>query len=71
VCTAWCAPAYFRHRYVVGGLALLQTAAILGLAYLCLGSERFLALSTVAPRSASAAGSVAGTRGIASKLAVD
>jgi hypothetical protein len=41
------------------------------LAYLCLGSERFLALSTVAPRSASAAGSVAGTRGIASKLAVD
>ena len=71
VCTAWCAPPYFRHRYVVGGLALLQSAAIIGLSYLCLASERFLALSTVAPRSASAAGSVAGTRGIASKLAVD
>ena len=71
VSTAWCAPAYFRHRYVCGGLALLQTVAILGLAYLCLASERFLALSTVAPHAASAAGSVAGTRGIASKLAVD
>ena len=71
VCTAWCAPPYFRHRYVCGGLALLQSAAIIGLAYLCLASERFLALSTVAPRSASAAGSVAGTRGIAAKLAVD
>jgi len=71
VCTAWCAPASFRHRYVVGGLAVLQTAAILALAYLSLGSERFLALSTVAPKRASAAGSVAGTRGVASKLAVD
>jgi hypothetical protein len=56
---------------VVGGLAVLQTAAILALAYLSLGSERFLALSTVAPKRASAAGSVAGTRGVASKLAVD
>ena len=71
VCTAWCAPSNFRHRYVVGGLAVLQTTAILALAYLCLGSERFLALSTVAPKRASAAGSVAGTRGVASKLAVD
>ena len=70
VCTAWCAPSNFRHRYVVGGLAVLQTTAILALAYLCLGSERFLALSTVAPKRASAAGSVAG-RALASKLAVD
>ena len=52
VCTAWCAPSNFRHRYVVGGLAVLQTTAILALAYLCLGSERFLARSPPWRRSA-------------------
>jgi hypothetical protein len=46
-------------------------AALLGLAYEVLVSEAFLSVSTVAPRSASSAGNVLGTRGVAAKLAVD
>jgi hypothetical protein len=59
-----------RHRYVVGGVALLQCASSLGLGWLVLASEKFLSLSTVAPRSSSAA-NVLGARGFAAKLAVD
>lgn len=71
VMTAWCAPPAGRHRYVTGGLAVLQSAALLGLAYVCLVSQRFLALSTVAPKQAASAGNVVSSRGIGSKLAVD
>lgn len=69
--TAWMLPAMWRHRWVTGGCVLLQSAGLVGLGYLVSANERFLAVSTVAPRSASVAGNVAGTRGIASKLAVD
>jgi hypothetical protein len=71
VMTAWCAPPLVRHRYVAGGCATLQSVGLIGLGFLCLASERFLAVSSVAPRDANAAGNVAGTRGFASKLAVD
>ncbi len=71
VATAWCAPPLARHRYVAGGCATLQSVGLIGLGFLCLASERFLAVSSVAPRDANAAGNVAGTRGFASKLAVD
>ena len=69
--TAWMLPAMWRHRWVTGGCVLLQSTGLVGLGYLVSTSERFLAVSTVAPRSASVAGNVAGARGIASKLAVD
>lgn len=39
VLTAWVFPALWRHRYVTGGLAVLQSAALLGLAYITLVSE--------------------------------
>ena len=71
VATAWCAPPHVRHRYVTGGLAVLQSAALLGLAYLSLVSQRFLALSTVAPKQSARAGNVAGHKGLRAKLAVD
>ena len=71
VATAWMLPAMWRHRWVTGGCVLLQSTGLVGLGYLVSTSERFLAVSTVAPRSASVAGNVAGSRGIASKLAVD
>ena len=71
VATAWMLPAMWRHRWVTGGCVLLQSTGLVGLGYLVSTSERFLAVSTVAPRSASVAGNVAGARGIASKLAVD
>jgi len=71
VMTAWLLPALWRHRYVTGGLAVLQSAALLGLAYITLMSEAFLSVSSVAPRSASSAGNVLGVRGMAAKLAVD
>ncbi len=70
VCTAWILTPMTRHRYVVGGVALLQCASSLGLGWLVLASEKFLSLSTVAPRSSSAA-NVLGARGFAAKLAVD
>ena len=71
VVTAGLVPAMSRHRYVAGGCVLLQSGGLIGLGYLCVASERFLALSTVAPKSASAAGNVLGGRGIAGKIAVD
>ena len=71
VATAWCAPPHVRHRYVTGGLAVLQSSALLGLAYLSLVSQRFLALSTVAPKQSARAGNVAGHKGLRAKLAVD
>jgi len=71
VMTAWIFPALWRHRYVTGGLAVLQSSALLGLAYIVLISEVFLNVSTVAPRNASSAGNVLGARGVAAKLAVD
>lgn len=71
VATAWMLPAMWRHRWVTGGCVTLQSTGLVGLGYLVSTSERFLAVSTVAPRSASVAGNVAGSRGIASKLAVD
>lgn len=71
VMTAWVFPTLWRHRYVTGGLAMLQSGGLLGLAYIVLVSEAFLSVSTVAPRSASSAGNVLGARGVAAKLAVD
>ena len=71
VVTAGLVPAMSRHRYVAGGCVLLQSGGLIGLGYLCLASEKFLALSSVAPKSASAAGNVLGGRGIAGKIAVD
>ena len=50
---------------------MLQSAALLGLAYLSLVSQRFLALSTVAPKQSARAGNVAGHKGLRAKLAVD